>query len=437
MNPSLFKMAFGVSVVALAQTTYAQTATFPQTGSFQLASVDGTTVNTCLGRASNTQGSLSSGSCADLDSMAWKAGATYGEYVQLVAENGLCLESGDGTDISYLDACKEVQGQYWKLREVYTGVYFLTSLYRDSAGECLTTAAQFIGAAGMADCNGADPKIWRFQDPSGRTASAAAAQSAGSQSQGVAGSTLAANAALAAQPTSSAGANSGAAGGGTKAASQTQSKPAAQATNSQNIVGQILAAAVLQQLLAGLQGRQPANALTGNDINQILALHNGARARHHVPNLFWDAGLAADAQAQANSCDFRKQNTPGIGENLAYWGVTNGLVPQQSVAELVNGWYAESASYDYFGLSTVNFHPGGPDNVSNFTQMVWGDTATIGCGVSACYGRSLVGMNELLVCRYDIKGNPDLGDAYPPGRGTALASLVDVQKVYDSNVQLP
>lgn len=423
MNQLLIKITLGISALAFGQTAAAQASKFPASEGFLLESADSAPSKTCLGHAADQKGALTLGVCTDLSTLSWKAGPAHGEYIRIVAENGLCLESSDGTKNAYLDTCREAKGQYWKITEVYGGAYFLTSLYRDSAGECLAITGQPNSAAKMEACKSSSPKIWRLEKPSVRSAVAAGNQ--------VAATTTG-------KP-SSGGAQTTQGGKGGKASTAPgQSKPAGKAisANQPSFLGQVLAAAVIQQLLAGAAGRQPANTLTLGDINKILALHNTARGRHHVGNVVWEPALAAIAQAEANSCGFRRTSVPGLGQNLAYWGLTNGLVPNESVAELVKGWYAESANYDYANLSTVNFYAGANDSVSNFTQMVWKDATQIGCGVSACGGTSIVGMNELLVCRYNVKANPDVGDTYLPV-GLTLAAEPDVRFVYNDNVYSP
>lgn len=125
----------------------------------------------------------------------------------------------------------------------------------------------------------------------------------------------------------------------------------------------------------------------GNAAQQALAKHNELRAQHCVPELQWDAQIAATAQAWADQCVWQHSGNQSYGENLAM--ATSGY---QSVGQMVQNWYDEISSYD-FGAGQYS------DQTGHFTQVVWRSSTKLGCGVASCNG------NDLLVCNYAGPGN--------------------------------
>jgi hypothetical protein len=61
-------------------------------------------------------------------------------------------------------------------------------------------------------------------------------------------------------------------------------------------------------------------------------------------------------------------------------------------AEVAAMWHDELGEYDFDA-------PGFSMRTGHFTQLVWRETARLGCGVSQCGG------GELWVCNYDPPGN--------------------------------
>ncbi|MFO0619401.1 MAG: CAP domain-containing protein [Polyangiaceae bacterium] len=124
---------------------------------------------------------------------------------------------------------------------------------------------------------------------------------------------------------------------------------------------------------------------------EILEAHNRHRAAHCAPPLAWSEELASVAQAWAdklatNGC--KLQHSHGeLGENLA--GGTTGLVGASKSVEL---WYGESSQYDFA-------HGGFSMTTGHFTQLVWKDSARLGCGTASCGGTGVY------VCEYDPPGN--------------------------------
>lgn len=61
---------------------------------------------------------------------------------------------------------------------------------------------------------------------------------------------------------------------------------------------------------------------------------------------------------------------------------------------IVDLWYNEVSSYDFD-------HPSPYINTSHFTQIVWKDTSSIGCGFSFCPNINYY----IYVCEYEPSGN--------------------------------
>ena len=123
----------------------------------------------------------------------------------------------------------------------------------------------------------------------------------------------------------------------------------------------------------------------------MLAAHRAVRAREGVAPLVWSDRLAARAQDWADTLLARRQfihrpNSP-YGENL--FEITGAAA---SAAEVVNDWASESRNYDYRSNRCYGV-------CGHYTQIVWGDTKEVGCGVARGGGR------EVWVCNYDPPGN--------------------------------
>jgi pathogenesis-related protein 1 len=133
----------------------------------------------------------------------------------------------------------------------------------------------------------------------------------------------------------------------------------------------------------------------------MTAAHNAVRANvmpapaEPMPELLWDAELAAVAQAYAERCVFEHSGND-YGENL-YAAAGQAVTPQQ----VVDAWASEVAVYDYAsnGCSGVCGH---------YTQIVWAGTRRLGCGAAHCTVNSpFDGFAEWdhWVCNYDPPGN--------------------------------
>jgi len=124
---------------------------------------------------------------------------------------------------------------------------------------------------------------------------------------------------------------------------------------------------------------------------QLLDAHNQLRARHCAPPLRWSRAVAEVAQRWADRLAGRgcplEHSGGELGENLA--AASSGALREPDVPRL---WYSEVARYDFRrgGFSAQTGH---------FTQLVWRESARLGCGRAACPGL------EVWVCNYDPPGN--------------------------------
>ena len=132
---------------------------------------------------------------------------------------------------------------------------------------------------------------------------------------------------------------------------------------------------------------------------QILEKHNFYRAQHCAPALTWDDEIASSAQGWADGCVFSHAGVAGtgLGENLA-----GGIVGENAGAA-VDMWYGEIKDYDFA-------NPGFSSKTGHFTQVVWGASTKLGCGLAKCPG-SIYGWPPefgdalMYVCRYSPPGN--------------------------------
>lgn len=141
---------------------------------------------------------------------------------------------------------------------------------------------------------------------------------------------------------------------------------------------------------------------TSNLDPRLLAAHNRERAAAGVPPLAWDEGLAAEARQWAeelaasgrfeHSAD-DPEAADAEGENL--WAGTSGAWAPE---EMVGLWIAEKRDYRPGIFPNVS-RSGDLENVGHYTQLVWRNTARVGCAMAE--GEK----EDVLVCRYAEGGN--------------------------------
>ncbi|PBP25853.1 PR-1-like protein [Diplocarpon rosae] len=123
--------------------------------------------------------------------------------------------------------------------------------------------------------------------------------------------------------------------------------------------------------------------------NNMLDAHNLFRGEHGVQDVVWNATSATSAANWANACNL-VHSKGSTGENLAA------------------GYANVSASVDAWGLERKDYNFGKPtgfsDKTGHFTQLVWSNTTSVGCGVSSCQGVNNT-PGFYVVCEYYPPGN--------------------------------
>jgi len=133
--------------------------------------------------------------------------------------------------------------------------------------------------------------------------------------------------------------------------------------------------------------------------DRILATHNEERARLGIAPLRWSPVLEANAGQWAahlatlnmlehdNSLDVE-------GENL-WRGSKDAYTPE----DMVMLWIDERAAFRNGVFPDVSVS-GQWEDVGHYTQVIWRNTAQVGCALSVAGGE-----DEVLVCRYMEGGN--------------------------------
>lgn len=159
------------------------------------------------------------------------------------------------------------------------------------------------------------------------------------------------------------------------------------------------AAATLACMSAFLLG---SIGLTTNLDARLLAAHNRERSAAGIAPLVWNDRLAADAAgwaghlAELNDLEHSPDDyddTDPQGENL--W---LGTRAHYSPEDMVGGWIEEKANFKP-GIFPNNSRTGDLEDIGHYTQLMWRDTAQVGCAVQTNQDY------DILVCRYAAAGN--------------------------------
>ncbi len=148
-----------------------------------------------------------------------------------------------------------------------------------------------------------------------------------------------------------------------------------------------------------------AMSLDSSTRSLLLSLHNKERAYVGIKDLSWDSSLESSAQEWADflalNNKFYHSGEP-VGENLASASDRSNVV-----SYMFSLWSGEKRSFSnakpYPNVST----DGGM--VGHYTQIIWGRTYAVGCGVGAQGGVNY------LVCQYKLSGNYIGNYVYYPG----------------------
>jgi hypothetical protein len=181
---------------------------------------------------------------------------------------------------------------------------------------------------------------------------------------------------------------------------------------------------------AGTASTTPTPTPTGSpcdaapaELKVICTEHNRVRANHCVGPLTWTSTLETDATTSAGRCPKSHNNaelqSQKENENLFWSSSRTGSHAQ----EAFDSWYGEKKNYQ-FDKPVLVFDEKegrGPPN-GHFTQVVWKDSASIGCAVKVCTDGTYIS------CRYQPPGN---WNAHVPSdyiksgvdQNTAVASL--------------
>ncbi|BFZ19720.1 hypothetical protein BsWGS_22759 [Bradybaena similaris] len=148
------------------------------------------------------------------------------------------------------------------------------------------------------------------------------------------------------------------------------------------------------------------NGFNNQQKTAIVDRHNSLRAQTHASNmvkLTWSSQLESLAQNYAAQCKFEhdpnRQNVAGfqyVGEDI--YATTGDFAPEG----IVQSWYDEVKDYNYGSNSCQAGKVCG-----HYTQIVWANTRSVGCGVKYCEHLTNIGFSQgyLIVCNYGPGGN--------------------------------
>ena len=132
-------------------------------------------------------------------------------------------------------------------------------------------------------------------------------------------------------------------------------------------------------------------AFSFNNVTGLLSYVNELRSRHGVPFITYSASLESGAQTWAThlaSINKLVHSSSSYGENLA------AIPTSWSWTRAIDLWYQEGANYNYS-------NPMYNSSTGHFSQLVWGNTQSIGLGYAVAVGSQL-GFYSML---FDPPGN--------------------------------
>lgn len=130
--------------------------------------------------------------------------------------------------------------------------------------------------------------------------------------------------------------------------------------------------------------------IDASDVGIFLEAHNNIRAEHNALPLTWSEELATKAAWWADLCIFEQSN--GILLDHPYGESIVGATGDYTIRDAIGTLSATRDQYDP------------RREFSQFTQIVWKATSTLGCAISKC-DNILDRPVTLYVCLYDPAGN--------------------------------
>ncbi|KAF2168993.1 hypothetical protein M409DRAFT_65319 [Zasmidium cellare ATCC 36951] len=122
----------------------------------------------------------------------------------------------------------------------------------------------------------------------------------------------------------------------------------------------------------------------------VLNSTNIYRQHYEAQNVTWNSTLANYAQNYAKNCVWKHSGGP-YGENLA--------ANFESPTLAIDAWANEESEYSYDDRKFT-------EKTGHFTQLVWQNTTSVGCGLVQCDNDAENGVKgAYLVCEYSPRGN--------------------------------
>jgi hypothetical protein len=160
--------------------------------------------------------------------------------------------------------------------------------------------------------------------------------------------------------------------------------------------------------------------------NDMLSATNFYRSEHGVAALTWNATSAKYALNWSSNCNFEHSvcfssylsPLPFPFGNKSSYQAKGGPTGENLAA----GYPNASASVDAWGLERELYNwakPGFSETTGHFTQLVWSNTTSVGCGRTSCQGKNsklfiFSGKHSLTIC-IETPGWYVVCEYYPPG----------------------
>jgi len=140
-------------------------------------------------------------------------------------------------------------------------------------------------------------------------------------------------------------------------------------------------------------------SLEKDEVKTLIAEHNRVRADVGVGPVGWSNKIADYSMAWAGNlaksgCKMEHRPSSGKWKQIYGENIFMGTAGYYGMAHAVQAWESEKKDYTYGPVDEKTWYPTG-----HYTQVVWKNTKTIGCGKSICNG------NIIVVCNYDPPGN--------------------------------